>query len=133
MLHAGFGPEPPATLASAPFTMVAQAARIEPALDPPRRQVPRMTVLRSASGSRMDCEQCAHHVAAPGLSIEGLRRARGYVEHDGRDYCPSCWYEHTSSGFPVSRQVAVSQVRPTSAGWTARLRLAALPAGRRRA
>ena len=61
-----------------------------------------MTVLRSASGSRIDCDECAHHVAAPRLSIEDVRRATGYVNHDGRDFCPSCWYEHTSSRFSTS-------------------------------
>lgn len=28
-----------------------------------------MTVLHSASGSRIDCDECEHHVAAPSLSI----------------------------------------------------------------
>jgi hypothetical protein len=53
-----------------------------------------MTVLGSASGSRIDCDECAHHVAAPSVSIEALRRATGYVTHQGRDFCPSCWCEH---------------------------------------
>ena len=61
-----------------------------------------MTVLCSASGSRIDCDECAHHVAAPSLSMDVLRRATGYVSHDGRDFCPSCWYEHTSSRFRTS-------------------------------
>ena len=55
-----------------------------------------MTVIRSASGGRIDCDECAHHATAPALSIEQLRRATGYVSHRGRDYCPSCWYEHTA-------------------------------------
>jgi hypothetical protein len=37
-----------------------------------------MTVLRRASGSRIDCvDECEHHVAAPSLSIETLRREAG--------------------------------------------------------
>jgi hypothetical protein len=61
-----------------------------------------MTVLRSASGSRIDCDECPHHAAAASLSIEALRRATGYVSHDGRDYCPSCWYEQAGSRFDPS-------------------------------
>jgi hypothetical protein len=75
----------------------------DPAFEPPHRQAPRMTVLRSASGSRIDCDDCTHHVAASRLSIEDVRRATGYVNHDGRDLCPSCWYEHTSSRLNTSR------------------------------
>jgi hypothetical protein len=58
-----------------------------------------MTVLRSASGSRIDCDECPHHAAAASLSIEALRRAMGYVNRDGRDLCPSCWCEYTASRF----------------------------------
>jgi len=61
-----------------------------------------MTVIQSASGSRIDCDQCAHHSAAPSLSLEALRRVTGYVTHGGRDYCPACWYEHTASRFHTS-------------------------------
>ena len=61
-----------------------------------------MTVIRSASGSRIDCDECAHHTAAPSLSIEDLRRTTGYVSHRGRDFCPSCWYEHTALRFGTS-------------------------------
>jgi hypothetical protein len=69
-----------------------------------------MTVLRSASGSRIDCDECAHHAAAPSLSIDALRRATGYVSHDGRDFCPSCWYRHTAS------RLGTSFVPPTDHG-----------------
>lgn len=61
-----------------------------------------MTVLRSASGSRIDCDECVHHVVAPTLSIEALRCATGYVSDRGRDFCPSCWYERTASRFGMS-------------------------------
>ena len=50
-----------------------------------------MTVIRSAAGTRIDCDECDDYVAAPSLSSEILRRATGYVRHDDRDYCPSCW------------------------------------------
>jgi hypothetical protein len=63
-----------------------------------------MTVLRSASGARIDCDECPHHVAAPALSLDQLRSATGYVSHDDRDYCPSCWYQHTASGSGTSFQ-----------------------------
>ena len=69
-----------------------------------------MTVLRSASGSRIDCDECAHHVAAPSLSIEALRDATGYVSYRRRDFCPSCWYQHTASGPGTSAN------RPTDDG-----------------
>jgi hypothetical protein len=61
-----------------------------------------MTVLRSASGARIDCDECAHHVVAPTLSIEALRFATGYVSDRGRDFCPSCWYERAASRFGMS-------------------------------
>lgn len=61
-----------------------------------------MTVLRSASGSRIDCDECEHHVAASSLSIETLRRATGYVHSRGRDFCPSCWYQHAASRLGTS-------------------------------
>jgi len=56
-----------------------------------------MTVLRSASGSRIDCDECSHHTAAASLSPEVLRSMTGYVHHDDRDLCPGCWYRHTAS------------------------------------
>ena len=61
-----------------------------------------MTVLRSASGSRIDCDCCPHHTAAASLSLEVLRTTTGYVRHGGRDFCPSCWYRHTASRFGTS-------------------------------
>jgi hypothetical protein len=61
-----------------------------------------MTVIQSASGSRIDCDHCARHSAAPSLSLEVLRHVTGYVSHGGRDYCPACWYEHTASRFRTS-------------------------------
>jgi hypothetical protein len=61
-----------------------------------------MTVIQSASGSRIDCDHCAHHCAAPSRSIEALRRMTGYIHHGGRDYCPACWYAHTASRFGSS-------------------------------
>jgi len=72
-----------------------------------------MTVLGPASGSRIDCDDCAHHVAAPFLSIEALRRTTGYVNSRGRDFCPSCWYQHTAS------RLGTSSTRPTDDGSSA--------------
>jgi hypothetical protein len=66
-----------------------------------------MTVLRSASGVRIDCDECAHHAAASALAIEQLRRAAGYVSDRGRDFCPSCWYEHTAPRSSTSFQPSI--------------------------
>lgn len=49
-----------------------------------------MTVVRSASGTRIDCDECAEHTAAPSLSLDVLRRESGYVSDGRRDFCPSC-------------------------------------------
>ena len=59
-----------------------------------------MTVVRSASGVRVDCDGCGDHAASPGLSIEVLRRATGYVQHEDRDWCPDC--SEGAGGFEVS-------------------------------
>lgn len=59
-------------------------------------------MLLSASGSRIDCDECGHHAAAASLSVEDLRRTTGYVYHRGRDFCPACWYEHTTWRFGSS-------------------------------
>jgi hypothetical protein len=56
-----------------------------------------MTVIRSASGTRIDCDSCDDYAAAPALSIEILQRATGYVRDDGRDFCPACWAQYTTS------------------------------------
>jgi hypothetical protein len=58
-----------------------------------------MTMLQSASGTRVDCDECAHHAVVPSVRVEVLRRTTGYVSHDGRDFCPACWYRHTASRF----------------------------------
>ena len=56
-----------------------------------------MTVIRSVSGTRIDCDSCDDYATAPALSIEILRRATGYVRDDGRDFCQACWAQHTAS------------------------------------
>ena len=61
-----------------------------------------MTVIRSASGVRIDCDGCREHAASPGLSIEVLRRATGYVQHGDRDWCPDCWRQRAASRLPAS-------------------------------
>ncbi len=73
-----------------------------------------MTVLRSASGVRIDCDECAHHAAASALAIEQLRRATGYVSDRGADYCPACWYEHTAPQSGTSFQLPIGD-GPTAA------------------
>jgi hypothetical protein len=57
-----------------------------------------MTVIRSASGTRIDCDSCDEYVSTPALAIETLRRATGYLSHDDRDYCPACWAQHLGDG-----------------------------------
>jgi hypothetical protein len=49
-----------------------------------------VTVLPSASGSRIDCDGCGQRTSSPDLTIEQLRRATGYERVDDRDYCPDC-------------------------------------------
>jgi hypothetical protein len=49
-----------------------------------------MTVIASASGTRVDCDICGEHTASHDLTLEQLHRATGYVRVDGRDYCPRC-------------------------------------------
>jgi hypothetical protein len=61
-----------------------------------------MSVVSSASGCRIDCDECGHHASASALSPQALRSTTGYVSHDDRDYCPSCWYRHTASRFRTS-------------------------------
>jgi hypothetical protein len=48
------------------------------------------TILRSASGTRVDCDRCGIHAASPDLSLEQLQRATGYVHVQGADLCPDC-------------------------------------------
>jgi hypothetical protein len=56
-----------------------------------------MTVVRSAMGTRLDCDGCDGHAATPSLSIETLRRNTDYVQHNGRDYCPDCQHRRRES------------------------------------
>jgi hypothetical protein len=49
-----------------------------------------VTVVASASGTRIDCDNCGEHVASHDLALPQLRRATGYVRINGRDYCPQC-------------------------------------------
>ena len=50
-----------------------------------------MTILRSASGTRIECDQCGEHVASASLTIDQLRREAGFVNDTERDWCPTCW------------------------------------------
>ena len=49
-----------------------------------------MTVLASASGTRIDCDRCGWHAASPDLAVALLRRAAGFVRRDGEDLCSDC-------------------------------------------
>lgn len=50
-----------------------------------------MTVVRSASGTRIDCDECGEHTASTSWSADDLRERASFVEHEGRDWCPDCW------------------------------------------
>ena len=58
-----------------------------------------MTIVRSASGIRIDCDRCEHHTGARALSVDELRYATGYVSHRGHDLCPSCGRSLTAARF----------------------------------
>jgi hypothetical protein len=58
-----------------------------------------VTVISSALGTRIDCDRCGQHAATASLSIEALRRATGYAQLDGRDYCPQCLEESIDARF----------------------------------
>ena len=75
-----------------------------------------MTVIRSASGIRIDCDGCAHHTAAPSFPLEVLRSTTGYVHDDGRDFCPSCWYAHTTSQPGTSSHSSAAAAPPSDGG-----------------
>jgi hypothetical protein len=49
-----------------------------------------VAVLASASGVRIECDECAEHINSPDLTIEELRRVAGYIRVDDRDCCPNC-------------------------------------------
>lgn len=49
-----------------------------------------MTITRSASGIRIDCDHCEHHTGARALTVDELRRAAGYISHRDNDLCPTC-------------------------------------------
>ena len=50
-----------------------------------------MTVVRSASGTRIDCDACGEHTASSSWSADDLRERTSFVVHEGRDWCPDCW------------------------------------------
>jgi hypothetical protein len=49
-----------------------------------------VTVLASASGTRIDCDRCGSHAASPDLSVALLRRATGFVRWRDEDLCSDC-------------------------------------------
>jgi hypothetical protein len=70
-----------------------------------------MTVVRSASGTRIDCDECPEYTAAPSLSLDVLRRATGFVSDGSRDLCPSCRRQ-----YPTLR-LATSSDEPHAPGY----------------
>jgi len=50
-----------------------------------------MTLVRSASGTRIDCDRCGGHTASSTWSADDLRSSARFVLHEGRDWCPDCW------------------------------------------
>jgi hypothetical protein len=70
-----------------------------------------MTVVRSASGTRIDCDECPEYTAAPSLSLDILRRATGFVSDGSRDFCPSCYRQQ-----PTLRLATSSAEPPTPGG-----------------
>ena len=50
-----------------------------------------MTVLASASGTRIDCDACGAHTQSTTLGADVLRERAGFVLHAGRDWCADCW------------------------------------------
>ena len=73
-----------------------------------------MTVTRSASGTRIDCDHCKDYAAAPRLGVDVLRRATGYVREGDRDYCPACWERRTVRRY-ASRGAAPTRDGPSAA------------------
>jgi hypothetical protein len=49
-----------------------------------------VTVISSASGTRIDCDGCGDHVMTTHNSTAALRLATGYALVDGHDFCPRC-------------------------------------------
>lgn len=51
-----------------------------------------MTVIASASGTRIDCDNCGEHTSSPDVGAEQLRTATGYIRPAGQnfDFCPRC-------------------------------------------
>jgi hypothetical protein len=58
-----------------------------------------MTVIASAAGARIDCDECGRHATAPTYAPHALRLETGFVLHGGRDWCPGCWSRHTEARF----------------------------------
>jgi hypothetical protein len=50
----------------------------------------RVTVVASASGTRIDCDRCGWHATSPDLPLIALRRATGFARVGDADLCPDC-------------------------------------------
>jgi len=72
-----------------------------------------VTVVASASGTRIDCDSCREHTSSPDLTREQLRRATGYTRLDGRDLCPDCAASETTRAATAARHAPVD--RPEAA------------------
>ena len=85
----------------------ARADRFEPTLCSAVHGAPStaVTIVRSVSGTRVDCDRCGTHAASPDLSLEQLRRATAYVHVQGTDLCPDC--APAPNGAPARRTDAV--------------------------
>ena len=60
-----------------------------------------MTIIRSASGIRIDCDHCEHHTGARAVSVDELRDATGYTSLSDHDLCPSCGRSPTAMRIPT--------------------------------
>jgi hypothetical protein len=59
-----------------------------------------VTVLRSASGTRIECDACGSYAVSSTLPVDALRLEAGFVHRRDRDWCPGCWRDETRSRFP---------------------------------
>src|SRR3954451_21717989 len=84
----------PRIIPAAPYSKLERAwprARAMAGSDPRHMGNPAdVTVVASASGTRIDCDRCGEHTSSPDLTRDQLRRATGYTCVDGRDLCPDC-------------------------------------------
>ena len=61
-----------------------------------------MTVIRSASGMRIDCDTCGTHTASSNWSDQDLRDQARFVRHAERDWCGDCWAARSDTAEPAA-------------------------------